>query len=268
MIRFVCISLLCAVGMVFQFDYVIQTIGAQYQKSWHIFHYDYANLDNPEYIKKLSYGEKVVCHRAYYDQAMQDFLEGKTKPKRELLHWWKRRTTESIWIGDRHYVIKTGIKKGFFPNLLKIGLGVEIWNNAHLAKELGIPTLQPIAFWEKRCPNYSESIVLYPWEGTSGDKVYQEREDILPAVEKLLVALEENSVIQRSFRLKNLVILSDNTPQLIDIDDMHRYPKYSFIFHKRLKREIQNYGKERLRLRPTTDYSFVGSDDECARKSV
>lgn len=210
---------------------------------WPIFHYGYEEIDHSDYVKRLSYSEKVVCHKEYYDQDMREFLEGKTLPMRELLHFWRERKTESVWIGKRRYVIKTGVKKGFFTNLMKIGLGVQIWNNAHRAKRLGIPTLKPIAFWEKRGLTYSESLVLYLWEGTSGEKAFKERTSFLPEVDKLLVKLSCHSIIQRSFRLKNMVILGDDTPQLIDIDDMHQYPKYSFVFHKRLQREMENYRK-------------------------
>lgn len=239
-----------ALVLLFNAEHTTRFIDSAYHWMWSSFHYGYEGIDSADYVKTLSYSEKIVCHKDYYDQAMREFLGGNGGGEKTLLNLRSSRRTESVWIGEKRYVIKTGTKKGFFANLLTMGLGVEIWNNAYRARELGIPTLKPIAFCEKRTPVYSESVILYLWEGVCGNKAIKERSDFLPFVDTLLDILQKTSVLQVDFRLKNIVVLSDNTLQLIDIDAMHQYPKYSFIFHKRLTHEIKSYHKSRNRLCP------------------
>jgi hypothetical protein len=141
-----------------------------------------------------------------------------------------------FWQGKR-VVVKSVEFRGWFPNLLRMGMGVNIWNNAYFAKARGVPVLTPIALVEKRSWNKTKTFVVYPYEGEVCKNEIKES----PKIFVLKKALNEGLLIHDDFRFKNIVMLDDGTLQLIDIDKIHYYPKNSPVFKARMRHEFRKF---------------------------
>jgi len=229
-------------------DSLMNNLSRGYEIGYLIYRYDYREIDNSDYIRNLSFKEKVFCHRDYHTEELIGFIKGQRKFKTTLLHKREGKITEKVTINGCDFVIKTETTKGFLKNLFMMNRCVCIWNNGHFAKEKGILALKPIALVEKRGVFQSKSSILYLLEGIDGEKEAAKRVDFFDQIEDVVRQMKEQRIIHQDFRLKNLVVLPDNSIQLIDIDKIHQYPKYSYVYHKRLAREIHKFNSKRREL--------------------
>ena len=205
-------------------------------------HYEYVGLFDQKYQKELSWKQKIICEKNYADESMLEFLhQVETFKDKKVLHDHRGKLTEKVSFSENHFVVKSAERKGFFRNLLAQGMGVNVWNNAHWALEMGVPVMKPIALVEKREWNKTKSFVVYLFEGKVCENEFKLAEDFFPKVQELKELLSKKNVIHHDFRLRNIVILDDGTLQFIDIDKLHWYKRSSHVFKHRLKIEVKKF---------------------------
>ncbi len=194
--------------------------------------YEYAKLFDDQYKKELSWGEKIFCLKEYASVEMMEGLH-KIEEIRGKLGASHRngRVTEEVFFLGNHFIIKSGEVKGFVSNLMQMGLGTTIWNNADWMKEKGIPVLKPIALVEKRGWNRTKSFVIYLYEGglCKGN---------CSKISELKQVLLEKCVIHGDLLYRNIVVLEDGSVQCIDIDNAQVYPRNSIVFRWRMERDF------------------------------
>lgn len=225
-------------------DLLMHEMANLYQKCWPLFHYTYAAIDRPDYVKKISYKEKLLCKQEYDTPAMRGFLQSEYSPPRGLMSVHEGHITERVEIDGKAFIVKTTETRGFLQNLLSMNIGVKIWNNAHFAKERGLPTLTPVALLEKRSLHNSQGIVVYLMEGSILKDAMDQRGDLTPAINTIVQKMADLHIIHAEFRPLNALYLEDGRVQLVDIDGLHSYPKYSYLFKKRLSIEVERFNKK------------------------
>ncbi len=204
--------------------------------------YEYVGLFDHDYQKELSWRQKIICDKAYANSSMLDFLHNvETDKNKKVLHDHRGKLTEKISFDNHHFVVKSTVKKGFIRNLFAHGVGVNVWNNAHWAKKIGIPVMQPIALVEKREWDKTKTFIVYLFEGKVCENEFKHSEEFFPKVQELKELLNEKRVIHHDFRLRNIVLLDDGSLQFIDIDKLHWYKTSSHVFKHRLKREVDKF---------------------------
>lgn len=237
---------------------LMNNLSRAYEIAYLVFHYDYAEINNPLYIKELTAHEKFFCHKDHYNPELITYLK-QSSQEGKILHARGTKITEKIHIHGQDYICKHETCEGILKNLLVMNRCVYIWNNGHFAKKIGLSALKPVALIEKRSLRATQSSVLYLLEGIDGEIEANRRVDFFPEIENLVYRMIDLRMMHQDFRLKNLVVLPDNTIVLIDIDKIHQYPKYSYVFHKRLAREIKKFNTKN-RDKRLTDRTLFDQD--------
>ncbi len=205
------------------------------------FHYEYTGLFDSAYQKKISWGLKNICSKEYATFQVNDFLENIEDYEKRTIWIHRNKLTEDAHVGGYHFIVKSEEKKGFFSNLFSMGMAVNIWNNAHWARDIGVPVLKPVALVEKRKWNSVHTFIVYLYEGKDCEKEFANDQSFFGEVEVLQKLLMTKQVIHHDFRLRNILLLEDQSLQLIDIDKIHRYPRNSYVFRERMKREVRKF---------------------------
>ena len=205
-------------------------------------HYNYDLLFDSDCYKELSFNHKIICKSKYLTKDVLDFLHDVDGSSFKKVLWDHRgKLTEEAKFGNHHFIVKSAEKKGFLRNLLCMGMGVNVWNNANWALKRDIPVLKPVAMIEKRKWNFTKTYIVYEYEGRVCEKELNVRPEFFPKVEGMKKLLQEKNVIHHDFRLRNMVVLDDGSLQFIDIDKFHHYPNKSLVFKARLKREVYKF---------------------------
>ncbi len=204
-----------------------------------IAHYDYFGIGDSSYVNELTWKKKIFCAKEYANGKLMQFCRDIDLPRNSQIAWkhWER-TGEIIEFAGKKMVVKTIELKGFAANLFRLGTGVQIWNNAHHAKADGIAVLKPVALIEERAWNQTRTSIIYLYEGEVCTK------ENVAKIEILQKFLFQKRVAHHDFYLRNIVELEDGTLQLIDIDKMHWYPKYSYLFILKMRDENRKFQKE------------------------
>ncbi len=208
-----------------------------YQKAFAMMNYTYEALFDPGCEKEVCWKEKIFCKKEYASQEVMQFLRDIEAREKCFISKNQNRLVEEVFWQGKRVVVKSVEFRGWFPNLLRMGMGVNIWNNASFAKARGVPVLTPIALVEKRWWNKTKTFVVYPYEGEVCKNEIKESPKILVLKE----ALNQAKLIHDDFRFKNIVMLEDGTLQLIDIDKIHYYPKNSPVFKARMRHEFRKF---------------------------
>ncbi len=237
------LSSICAGVLLFCFwPSLMHNLSRVYEALFLEVHYEYVGLFDKNYQKKLSWNQKIICNKEYANASMFEFLHNvETYKNKKTLHDHRGKLTEKISLEKSQFVVKSTERKGFFRNLFAHGMGVNVWNNAHWAKDIGVPVMKPVALVEKREWNKTKTFVVYVFEGKVCENEFKQREDFFPKVQELKELLNEKHVIHHDFRLRNIVLLDDGTLQFIDIDKLHWYKTSSHVFKHRLKREVHKF---------------------------
>lgn len=210
-----------------------------YRKMYVCTHYEYAGLNDSNYKKELSWGKKIICKSEYAADEVMDFLQTLEKKENGNILWKQdERFVEEDFLAGRKVIIKTIESSGFFSNLFQMGAVVNIWNNAHHAKSDGIPVLKPVALVEKRSLKGTNASIIYLYEGIVADQTK------LSGVLDLQMLLFQKHITHHDFHLRNIVILEDGAVQLIDLDKMHWYPRYSYLFSYKMKKEKRRFSRD------------------------
>lgn len=205
-------------------------------------HYEYVGISDPNYYKELSWKEKIFCAKEYASNEMIHFLnEVETSNNKRVLWDHRGKLTEKTEVNGVSFVVKSAHKNGFLINLLTMGMAVNVWNNADWAKKLGVPVLHPVALVEKRKWNQTKTYVVYLFEGEVCEAVMKRSDQFFDKVQVMQALLKKKHVIHHDFRLRNMVLLDDGSIQFIDIDKLHHYPRNSYVFRERLKRESTKF---------------------------
>ncbi len=233
---------LILLSMIVSWDLIMHVLAGGYKVLFFIVQYEYEGLFDTQYRKELSWEKKIFCLEEYADEEMLNGLRNieQIKGKKELSNRDGKITEEFFFLG-RHLIVKSAEVKGFVSNLVCMGLGVDIWNNAYWMKKKGIPVVKPMALVEKRCWNRTKSFVVYLYEGDVCEKEMQKRDDFFPKIQELEGLLYRNNVIHNDFRLRNIVVLEDRAIQFIDIDKAHIFPRNSVVFRKRMERDVRKF---------------------------
>lgn len=231
-----------AVSLFWHWSSLMHNLARVYEHMFIAVNYEYVGLADPNYHKEVSWKEKIVCVKEYATPEVMEFLHCVEESQDKKVIWHHRgKLTEEATVANKHFVVKSAELCGFFKNIFYMSMGVNVWNNAHWAKDLGIPVLKPVAFIEKRTLSKTKSFIVYVYEGKVCEKELKRRGDFFSKVQELETLLCQKGVIHHDFRLRNMVILEDDTVQFIDIDKLHWYPHRSYVFHERMKREVRKF---------------------------
>ncbi len=204
-------------------------------------HYEYVGLFDPIYQKQVSWGLKNICLKEYATSQVNDFLDHIEDFEKKTIWIHRNKLTEEAHIGEYHFIIKSEKKEGFFANLFSMGMAVNVWNNAHWVRNMGIPVLKPVALLEKRKWNSAHTFIVYLYEGRDCEKELERDQSFFSGVKDLQKLLVDRHVIHHDFRLRNILVLEDQSLQLIDIDKIHKYPRNSYVFRERMNREVRKF---------------------------
>ncbi len=218
-------------------------ISRGYQKLFAVLHYDYVGLFDSDCKNELSWEEKIFCKNEYASEGVMTFLRNIEGGEKKNISRNRKRSVDQVFFGDKKVIIKSMEFPGFFSNIFRMGMGVNIWNNAHFASACKVPVLKPIALVEKRYWNKTKTFVAYLLEGKVCDKEIKNSDDWFFKIQDLANRLNRKCLIHDDFRIKNMVLLDNGSIQLIDIDKIHYYPRNSPIFRARLKREIRKFNQ-------------------------
>ncbi len=263
--KFLIFFLVC-VGI---FAYFSKSLGHNisrgYQKLYAVMHYNYEGLFDSDCKKELSWKEKIFCKKEFASNEVMTFLRNIDESEKKSISQNRKRNVDETLFGDKRVVIKSMEFSGFFSNLFRMGMGVNVWNNASAATQMGIPVLKPVALIEKRSLNKTKTFIVYLLEGKVCEKAIKESEDWFSKIQDLTDLLNKKHFIHDDLRIKNMVLLDDKRVQLIDIDKMHLYPRNSPIFQARMKREVRKFNQnlcensktdKRLKLRTNGFYAW------------
>jgi hypothetical protein len=219
-------------------------IACAYQKIYAIMHYEYASFFDQKCYKELSYHQKLFCDETY---ATEDFLHKiknfESAENIKALVNGPKRKVEVLESNGKQFVVKTKKFNGFFSNIFRMGMGVNIWNNAKKAKSMGISVLEPIALTENRTLFSTTTRIFYLHQGVECEKQLDHAREWFDCISEARKKLEKSLCIHDDFRLKNMVVLEDKSILLIDIDKIHWYPNHSYVFHVRTKREVRKFNQ-------------------------
>ncbi len=245
-------SFLCAACVAYMcLGTLMHNVSRAYQKLFAVFHYEYVGLNDLEVWKEVSWEKKIFCKNEFATSEMIAFLKNIEEGNGDHLAGNRKRQVEIRVVNSKRLVVKSMEFPGFISNIFRMGLGVNVWNNADFATKLGIPVLKPIAFVEKRRWNQSKTYSVYLFEGKACDQEIKKTSDWFLKIQELKNNLYKHSVIHDDLRIKNMVLLDDGTVQLIDIDKIHRYPKKSIIFRARMDREVRKFNQNLSEVIPT-----------------
>ena len=241
--RLQALSLICICTLFYSFwPSLMHNLSRVYETFFIEAQYEYVGLLDVKIKKDSSWALKILCHEEYATPEFFEFLHHIEESNlKKTLHNHRGKLTEKFLFGETPFVVKSTERKGVFANLISMGTGVTVWNNAHWAVEKGIPVLKPVALVEKRLWNKTKSFVVYLYEGKQCETEFKENEEFFPKVFELTKLLQEKKVIHHDFRLRNIVLLDDGSLQFIDIDKLHYYQKKSHVFNQRLKREVKKF---------------------------
>ncbi len=225
---------------------ILHNLARVYQKLYAVVHYDYKALYNENCKKEVTWNRKIFCLNEFASDQVLEFLRHIEESEKNVICLKRKRSVEESFFGEEKVVVKSMEFSGFFANLFRMGMGVNVWNNAELAKKLGVPVLKPLALVEKRKWNKSKTFIVYKFEGRACEKEILKSEDWFYKIQGLQKLLTKKHLIHDDFRLKNIVLLQDGSLQLIDIDKFHEYPSNSVIFSARMKREVRKFNQNLL----------------------
>ena len=152
------IPVLLGVGLVWNWTCAMFILSNVYKTAFFVARYDYDALFEEECEKELSWGKKIFCLKEYANDSMMRVLHELEEPQnKKALQIHPKRITERGEIGGKTFVVKRGQLNGCMHNILVMGLGVNIWNNANWMDQKKIPVLRPIALVEKRKWNKTET---------------------------------------------------------------------------------------------------------------
>lgn len=214
-----------------------------YETAFVIYHYDYKKIGEKGFSFQGSKNHKILVDETYATPKMVEFLEKIDQVQKRLI--WARRgsVTEELYVDGIHVVVKTHTIHGVLTNLLFMSRGVGIWNNAQMAREKNIPVMKPIAFVEWRTPTSCKSSIVYLYEGKVCEEEFRAGRPIIHKVEEMCDYLLKNRIVHHDFRLRNMVIYEDDHISFIDIDKIHWYPNNSYVFRRRMKREVNKFNQ-------------------------
>ena len=231
------------VMLIFSRDSVMHNISRAYQKMYAMVHYDYLGIFDPECVKELSWKEKIFCQKSFANVDVMRVLHHIEDEEMKLISKNRKRNVDEMFFGDQRVIIKSMEFPGFFSNLFRMGMGVNVWNNAKRAQLAGIPVLKPIALVEKREWNKTKTFIVYLFEGKVCEQEIHQTDGWFSEIQEMKDQMENHLLIHDDLRMKNMVLLDNGTIQLIDIDKIHFYPSNSLIFRARMEREVRKFNQ-------------------------
>lgn len=229
--------------------HILTGISHIYQHGYRAWDIDYAGLGEEGFVYKKSEDRGETCRILYRSEACPEAIlrllpqidshvqkEGRAV---EFLHL--SRTTYVSHIEGKPYIIKLSRTKSLFETLFfTCRHSRSAWNNAELAKRAGLATIEPIALVEIGSKFQLTSYLIYPLAG----KTLAEKKGMESWVEpfkRVLAKQRDLSIIHPDFRPKNVIQLEDSSIQYIDIDDLHRYPPFSYVCRARFNKELKRF---------------------------
>jgi hypothetical protein len=217
-----------------------------YQKLYAVSHYDYQALYDENCKKEVSWHQKIFCLKEFANEEVMSFLQSIEEREKNTICLKRKRSVEESFFGNEKVVVKSMEFKGFFANLFRMGMGVNVWNNAELAKKINVAVLKPIALVEKRAWNKSKTFIVYKFEGKACEEEIKNSDSWFAKIQALEKLLTKKCLVHDDFRIKNIVLLDDGSLQLIDIDKLHLYPSKSVVFRARMRREVRKFNQNLL----------------------
>lgn len=241
-----CFFLLCI--LVATLSYKAACLISAYPNDWFLDEKLYQKDSTCHCEKKWSH--RFICNTEFledFSPYSNDF-EPLAKNSISILRNLKTRTVFLISVRDKKYVLKRynvcGLFNFFQRAPLRSSLAYRSWHYGRELLKLGVATPQPVALFEKRMgPIWTTNYVIT--EYIQGTRLLDELEysppsdktlKVLKKVKSDLLTLKQSRMIHSDYGFRNLLI-DDDVPYLIDLDDLHRYQSVNSFFLKRFNRK-------------------------------
>ncbi len=216
-----------------------------YRKMFSFVRYNYAHFSDENYFKEATYSSKIICDKKYLTKSMKDSLNNMEETLINHLSWKDNERTGGILeIDGVKVVVKKISVDGFFSNMFRMPAPIYVWNMVDELTKKGFHVLKPIAIVEKRSLFKATGYIVYKFEGTVLTKNLVVQKGLKEKIHSFHESLLKAKITHHDFHLRNIVMLEDNTLQLIDLDKTHWYPKYSLFFQKKANVEKRRLKKE------------------------
>jgi len=157
-----------------------------------------------------------------------------------------------VRVDNRDFVIKRYNIKGLAHRVKRAVMTTKArvsWQNALLLKELGIPSIQPVALIEKRFwPLKGVSYLITEYQdGIMGNEYFslnsphqQRFQQVIHRLSTLITLMKNAHIVHDDFQIYNILMV-DHAPVLLDLDHLRQFNKASRRFTKAHQKDLQHF---------------------------
>jgi tRNA A-37 threonylcarbamoyl transferase component Bud32 len=232
------------------------------------------SIDHNDVIKK-SFAELLICKRAYFTPAMQQFL---ANPNIALAKsngpFFKNKVDDTTTVGvvtvdNFKLVVKRYNVKNIWHSLkkcLRQSRALRSWSNSHYLLSNGILTPQPVAIVIKRfgCWRKETYFITEYLEGIRGSDFFERTnqsqtvwENAVQKVKALLKQMEQALITHDDFQHRNMIVCNDIIA-LLDLDHMRIHKHKGWWFKLNYRKDIEHFVRL-LGVNPEAQRIFAGA---------
>ncbi len=144
------------------------------------------------------------------------------------------RKVSEISIGEKLYIQKTFVEKGFLRTLFFSSKGLNFWNSGWKMQGK-IETIKPALVYSKIDRFSRISIVLYPLEGRRiKEAIFDQTQQSLDhcSLSEIEKGLKKYRMYHSDLMIWNFIQIDRKGLKVIDLEDSILFPKYSLLFRK------------------------------------
>jgi hypothetical protein len=245
------VALLFGVGLLFAFNApsVLINLSRIYQRGYRSWNNDYAGLGEKGFLYRSSKGFRFLCREEAYSKELEDtlihlekILEERGRLLQEHPH---SRKTYYLEIEGISYIVKKSCKLPFLESLFYGSRYTKpAWNNADRMEKMGLKTCHPIALIEFGKALRYTSYLLYPRVGITLEKKKNSIDMWATNLIEIVKKQKKLGILHSDFHCCNVLELDDGSIQYIDIDDLHTYQPYSYIYNVRFYKELNRFVRD------------------------
>ncbi len=251
---------LTTLGVTMNSPTLLRRISHLYQYGYWCWNMGYAGLGEEGIAHSFRAKSRILCRKEMFtpkfEETLLDLRKFIEREGRILQRHPRSRTTYKVNIEGVSYIVKESFKlPRLFCILFPSRYSRIAWNNAQLAKELGLSACDPVALVEFGYALQYSSYLIYPCVGETLAE-HTPFQDWLDKLEGVILQQKELRLIHPDFRPTNVLVLEDGSISYIDIDEMHRYPALSYVFQARLRKELLRFTQLMREERGEETFSF------------
>ena len=244
------VLLYCTVSFLFiSYPNLLTCVSRIYQRGYRCWNFNYAGLGEERFVYKFTKESRLLCKKDLYSQEFErvllDLKNHLTLNGRVLQYYPGLRTTYLLELDGISYIVKKSSKRPLLESLFyPCRYSRNAWNNAERACQQSFKTYEPIALIEFGRHLRFTSYLVYPLEGVVLEEKKGDLEGWIELFKRALKQQKNLKILHPDFHCKNLVQLKDGSIRYIDIDDLHWYGPFSYLYHVRFSKELKRFGQD------------------------